>query len=348
MAGRNERTAYSFELPRDLIAQRPVPRRDESRLLVLARAGEGLEHRSFRDLPRLLGPNDLLVLNDTRVFPARVEVRRRSGGVVRGLLLEVPDRPTFRMMLEGGGRLAAGERLLAGAAGELVLTRPLGGGIWQVDAPEEEVRAELQRCGRAPLPPYIRRARGSDPRDSEDRERYQTVYARRVGAVAAPTAGLHFSQEVLDELRARGVQVATVTLHVGPGTFLPVRVLDLAEHRMLAERYEVPPATAEAAAAARARGGRVVAVGTTVVRALEAASCEGTLRAGAGETDLFIRPPFTFRAVGALLTNFHLPESTLLMLVAAFATRERVLAAYAEAVRRRYRFFSYGDAMFIS
>ncbi|MBI4880360.1 MAG: tRNA preQ1(34) S-adenosylmethionine ribosyltransferase-isomerase QueA [Planctomycetes bacterium] len=348
MAGTSERTAYSFELPRDLIAQRPAPRRDESRLLALARASEGLEHRLFRDLPRLLGPDDLLVLNDTRVFPARVEVRRASGGLVRGLLLDPPENPSLRMMLQGSGRLAAGERLRVGAAGELVLARSLGAGIWEVDASDPAVRAELAAAGRAPLPPYIRRARGSDPRDAEDRERYQTVYARSVGAVAAPTAGLHFSPEVLGEIRARGTRVATVTLHVGPGTFLPVRVLDLAEHRMLAERYEIPRETAEAAAAARARGGRVVAVGTTVVRALEAASRAGTLRAGAGETDIFIRPPFEFHAVDALLTNFHLPESTLLMLVAAFAGRERVLAAYGEAVRLRYRFFSYGDAMFIS
>lgn len=340
-------SAYTFELPADLIAQEPLGERDGSRLLALPRAAGPVAHAAFRDLPELLAPGDLLILNDTRVLPARVLLCRASGGKVRGLLLEVPHPPRFRLMLEGKGRLAEGASLaVAGGVGSIRLGRDAGGGVWEAEADGESCAA-LLASGRMPLPPYIKRERGGDARDAVDRERYQTVFARELGAVAAPTAGLHFTPELLSRLAARGVATAAVTLHVGLGTFLPVRVDALSQHAMHAEAFRVPEATVAAIRAARERGGRAVAVGTTVARALESAARGGELVAASGSTDLFIRPPFEFRAVDGLLTNFHLPGSTLLVLVAAFAGRERVLAAYREAVAQRYRFFSYGDAMLL-
>jgi S-adenosylmethionine:tRNA ribosyltransferase-isomerase len=335
-----------FELPEDLVAQVPVEPRDASRLLVLPRGGGCLRHLHFRDLPDLLAPGDLVVLNDSRVLPARLVGRKESGGRVEILLVEPlgdPRGPRWRAMGQASKPLRPGSRLDLGGLGAAV-ERLEGEGFREVRFDREAGALEeaLERVGRVPLPPYIRR----EPTD-EDRKRYQTVVAREAGSVAAPTAGLHFTPALLDRLAARGVERATVTLHVGPGTFLPVRADRLEDHRMHAERYRVPPETARAVAAARARGGRVVAVGTTVVRVLESAVAEGGIRPGAGRTDAFIRPGHRFRAVDALVTNFHLPRSTLLALSCAFGGTAPVLAAYRAAVEGRYRFFSYGDAMAI-
>lgn len=341
---------FDYELPGDLIAQVPQERRDASRLLVLDRTSGAIEHRIFSELPGLLDPGDLLVLNDARVIPARLFARKPTGGRVELLLVERIDeqerrfraligasrapKPGAILLAEGGLRIEVAAR-----SGDSYEVRLLGAG-----GSIEEI---LDAFGRMPLPPYVRR----DPDDGLeplDRERYQTVYARNPGAVAAPTAGLHFSEALLDRIRARGVRLATVTLHVGPGSFLPVRVERVEEHRMHGESYELPEETAEAIAETRGRGGRVVAVGTTVVRTLEACALPGGLvRSGTGRCDLFIYPGFRFQVVDALVTNFHLPRSTLLMLVCAFAGRERVLAAYREAIGRRYRFYSYGDAMLV-
>ncbi len=332
---------FRFDLPADLIASEPLPERSASRLLVLG-LEEGVADRRFADLERLLHPDDLLVLNDTRVILARLYGRKASGGRVELLVERVLDATQALVHLRASKSPAAGVRLSleGGAEAEVVgredalfRIRLLAAGAW----PEY-----LERHGHVPLPPYIDRA------DAPlDRERYQTVYARESGAVAAPTAGLHFDQALLNRLAARGVRTATITLHVGAGTFQPVRVDHIAEHRMHSERLQVTPGLCAAGTDTRARGGRVVAVGTTVVRALESAARDGTLHPFSGETDIFITPGYRFQVVDALLTNFHLPESTLIMLVSAFAGRERVLAAYRHAVAERYRFFSYGDAMFI-
>ncbi|MFH0946948.1 MAG: tRNA preQ1(34) S-adenosylmethionine ribosyltransferase-isomerase QueA, partial [Planctomycetota bacterium] len=324
------------------------PERTGSRLLRLDRATGEVVHDRFRSLPACLCAGDLLVLNDTGVLSARVELRRESGGVVRGLLLEPPGKTEFTMMLEGRGRVAAGDRLLFGAGLSLTLVESRGGGFWLVSVESVQHGEALLESGRMPLPPYIRRERGADPLDGEDRERYQTVFAAKPGAVAAPTAGLHFTQGLLRELQDRQVRIAHITLHVGPGTFLPVRSRDLRHHEMHAERFEIPLETARAIAEARQEGSRVIAVGTTVVRTLESAASPEGVRPGDGETSLFIRPPYGFRVVDGLLTNFHLPESTLLMLVAALAGKDQVLSAYREAVLEEYRFFSYGDAMLIT
>jgi S-adenosylmethionine:tRNA ribosyltransferase-isomerase len=305
-------------------------------------------HLSVRELPGLLQPGDLLVLNESRVVAVRLHAVRETGGRVRLLLLRNPAEGPVDARCKASGRLRAGEILeLVGGEGALrvaetgpgnrLLVEPARGGPW----------AELlRRSGRPPLPPYIKRPFDEDPNLPRDHERYQTVYARHPGSVAAPTAGLHLTEEGLEALREAGVSVARITLHVGPGTFTPVTAEILDEHEMEAERVVVPPETARAVEATRARGNRVVAVGTTVVRTLEAALASGTIRPFDGETSLFIRPPFTFQAVDALLTNFHLPGSTLLALVSAFAGLDRVLEAYREAIALGYRFYSYGDACF--
>jgi S-adenosylmethionine:tRNA ribosyltransferase-isomerase len=328
---------FDYPLPEELIAQEPLPERDGARLLVLPRRSGPLEHRRVRDLPDLLRRGDLLVVNDARVIPARLLGRKEgSGGKVELLLVEP---------LPGGDWLALGQAskpLREGArvevlstsieivavreGGELVVRLPMGGdALWSF----------LDRAGEIPLPPYIRR-----PPGELDRERYQTVFARERGAVAAPTAGLHFTPALIEALGARGIAVARITLHVGPGTFLPVRARRVEDHRMHSERYFVPEDTASAIA----RAERVVAVGTTALRTLEASGG----RPGPGATDLFVTPGYEFRVVDALFTNFHLPKSTLLMLVAAFSGLERIKAAYREAIAQRYRFFSYGDAMLIA
>jgi S-adenosylmethionine:tRNA ribosyltransferase-isomerase len=335
------RADFHFDLPDELIARHPASERSASRLLHLDGWTGAIVDRQFRDLPRLLSAGDLLVFNDTRVVPARLFGHKRDSGGKVEVMLE-------RLL---GGRLAivqlrASKPVRPGAvielAGDCLLTvEDRAEEFWRV-AFDLEAHEVFERYGEMPLPPYVKRA--AEP---ADRERYQTVYAREPGAVAAPTAGLHFDAGVLDACRAAGVQFARVTLHVGAGTFQPVRVDDLAEHRMHAEIFEVPQATVEAIAATRERRGRVVAVGTTAVRALESAAEAGEVRATTGETRLFITPGRTFRVVDRLITNFHLPESTLLMLVSAFATREHVLRAYAHAVEHAYRFFSYGDAMLV-
>jgi len=308
----------------------------------VGRDNGSVSHHTFTDLPGLLAPGDLLVLNDTRVVPARIgAVKPRTGGRVELLLLEPEGDGRWRVMVRGTVR--AGETLdLDGGLAAEVVAAPVDG-FAALAFGAADVDGHLERFGAVPLPPYIKRAA-----DARDRDDYQTVFARHPGSVAAPTSGLHFTAAVLKALAARGVATAWVTLHVGAGTFLPVRAERIEDHPMQAERYRIPEASVAEVAAARARGGRVIACGTTVTRALEAAAgADGLPVAGAGATDLFIRPGYGFRVVEGLITNFHLPRSTLLMLVAAFAGRERVLAAYAEAVARGYRFYSYGDAMLI-
>jgi len=340
---------FDYELPRHLIAQHPLPERDLSRLMVLHRASRRIEHRRFRDLPDYLQPGDLLVLNDTRVIPARLVGTRATGGRVELLLIR-PHGDAWRAMVKCRGRLVPGEQLsLEGGALACRFLERLPGGeaVVAFDLEPDALMAKLDQVGRAPLPPYIKRPKDHDPEAPADKERYQTVYARRPGAVAAPTAGLHFTERLLAALEAKGVERTTVTLHVGPGTFKPVRVERVEDHEMHAEWFEFPEAAARAIARARNRGGKIVAVGTTSTRVLEAAAREGHLSPRAGWTDLFIYPGFEFRLTDALVTNFHLPRSTLLMLVSAFAGREFILEAYEEAKRLGYRFYSYGDAMLI-
>ncbi len=351
---------FHYALPPGLIAQHPLPERDASRLLLLDRGTGAVAHRSFRDLPSLLRPGDLLVLNDTRVLPARLEGATPRGGRVEILLLEEAEGRAWWAWAKPGRRARVGAvfSLTGGLLAQVRERGPEGRILLEFDE-SLPVRESLERHGRMPLPPYIKRAApggrpasplaaGARDEDREDRERYQTVYAREDGAIAAPTAGLHFTEAMLEAVRARGVAVAFLTLHVGVGTFKPVRVAEVERHRMDPERFRIPEAMARAVKEARARGGRVVAVGTTTVRALESATDEGdTPRAGAGQAALFVTPGYRFRVVDALLTNFHLPCTTLLMLVSAFAGRERVLAAYREATAGGYRFYSYGDAMLI-
>ena len=336
---------FDYALPEELVAQVPAQPRDASRLMVLTPGG-GLRHAGFADLPGLLEPGDLLVFNDTRVIPARLLGRKESGGRVELLLCEplgggLPG--TWRAMGQASKPIRPGAVLSFDGLSARV-DEALGEGFYTVtlDRQGEELLSALSRAGTVPLPPYIRREA-----TALDAERYQTIWAREPGSAAAPTAGLHFTERLLGELDRRGIERAAVTLHVGPGTFLPVRGDDLDHHRMHAERYRVPPEAAAAFAACRARRGRVVAVGTTSLRTLESALERGALRAGEGRTELFVRPGHAFGAVDALLTNFHLPRSTLLLLACAFGGTERVLAAYREAVAHRYRFFSYGDAMLL-
>jgi len=330
---------FDFVLPAELIAQHPLPERAASRLLHCAL--DGTHDRWIADLPDLLAPGDLLVFNDTRVIKARLFGVKATGGRVEALVERVLDERRAWAQLRASHVPVAGARLLfADAVGATVGLRE--GGFFELsfDAPVLDV---LEQYGQLPLPPYITHAA-----EVEDETRYQTVFARVPGAVAAPTAGLHFDEALLARLAQRGVETGTVTLHVGAGTFQPVRVENLADHVMHAERFVVSEQLAEQCAATRRRGGRVVAVGTTVMRTLEAgADGAGGVRAGAGETRLFIAPGFRFQMVDRLVTNFHLPKSTLLVLVSAFAGRERMLAAYEHAIAERYRFFSYGDAMLI-
>jgi S-adenosylmethionine:tRNA ribosyltransferase-isomerase len=330
---------FDYELPAASIAQEAAPR-GESRLLALDRQVPE-RHARVGDLPRLLRPGDLLVLNDTRVIPARLFGRSAGGGRMEILLVERRTEREWDALVKPGRRARPGAviELDEGLAAEVTDKREDGRHLLRFTEP---VEPHLDRLGHIPLPPYIHR-----PDTPEDRERYQTVFAREPGAVAAPTAGLHFTQRLLEEIEAAGVEIARVTLHVGIGTFKPVAAERIEEHRMESERYEIGAEAAAAIGRARSAGRRIVAVGTTVVRTLEgaAAAGDGEVRAGRDATRLFITPGFHFQVVDALLTNFHLPRSTLLMLVSAFAGREPVLAAYAEAVREGYRFYSYGDAM---
>jgi S-adenosylmethionine:tRNA ribosyltransferase-isomerase len=335
---------FDYDLPPGRIATRPVEPRDSARLLVVRRGGGPFEDRVFRDLPDLLDPGDLLVVNDTRVIPARLVGRRvGTGGEVEVFLLREEEGRRWRALLGPARRMRPGVRIAFEAASCEVVAEHEGGERSVVFAGDEPVLSIAGRVGAVPLPPYMQREA-----DAADEDAYQTVFARVPGAVAAPTAGLHLTEALLARLAARGVGLATVTLHVGPGTFRPVTVDDVSQHRMDAEPYVVPAASASAIAATKAAGRRVVAVGTTSTRTLEAVSAEhGRVVAGAGLTDLFLRPGHSFRAIDALVTNFHLPRSTLLMLVSAFAGRERVLEAYAHAVASGYRFYSYGDAMLL-
>ena len=338
------RQDFHFELPPDLIAQHPPARRGDSRLLVLDGATGALDDRRFEELPHLLHPDDLLVFNDTRVIPARLHGRKTSGGRIELLVERLLDERRALVHLHASKAPKAGGVLLLDAGfTATVLARH--GELFEIRTESDQpLLALLEQHGQIPLPPYIAR----EPTE-RDRERYQTIYARQSGAVAAPTAGLHFDRALLDRIEALGVAQTFITLHVGAGTFQPLRVERLTEHHMHGERVEVGAEACEQIRAARERGGRVIAVGTTAVRALETVTDEaGIARPWCGETRIFIYPGYRFRCVDALLTNFHLPESTLLMLVAAFSGHTATLNAYRHAVERRYRFFSYGDAMFLN
>jgi S-adenosylmethionine:tRNA ribosyltransferase-isomerase len=333
---------FHYELPDELIAQHPAERRGASRMLCLDGPSGELTDRVFQDLPDLLRPGDLLVFNNTRVMAARLYGHKASGGKVELLVERLLSPSEALAHIKASKSPKTGSELLVEGARLTVVGRD--DGLFRLSLAEGSFIDLMDQHGHMPLPPYIRR-----PDSEDDEARYQTVYARTPGAVAAPTAGLHFDQDMLDRLTEMGVEQAFVTLHVGAGTFQPVRVDDISEHRMHAEWAEVPQAVVDQVAATRARGGRVVAVGTTSVRSLEsAAASSGQLQPFAGDTRLFITPGYRFRVVDALLTNFHLPESTLLMLVSAFAGYEPVMAAYRHAVEKRYRFFSYGDAMFLT
>jgi S-adenosylmethionine:tRNA ribosyltransferase-isomerase len=338
---------FDYELPPEAIAQEPLPERDASRLLVLDRQAGRLRHQRFRDLPELLAPGDLLVVNRSRVFPARLLGHRVGGGKAEILLLRRLDEGCWEALVRPGRRLRPGHQVQVGAELTVRIESEAFGaeGRRRVSllVPAEEEAARIDRTGHVPLPPYIRR----EDRPA-DRDRYQTVFARESGSVAAPTAGLHFTPDLLCRLEARGIQRAEVLLHVGPGTFRPVRAARVEDHRLEAEPYCIPAETAAALAATRRRGRRVVAVGTTTTRALEASAARhGEVVPETADADLVIVPGFRFRAVDAVVTNFHLPRSSLLLLVSAFAGREAVLAAYGDAIRAGYRFYSYGDAMLI-
>lgn len=346
---------FDYPLDSTLIAQHPSARRDQSRLLVLRRRDGRLIDQVFSELPQVLKAGDLLVLNDTAVIPARFLCRRAGGGRVDGLFLREMSQGHWEVMLRNAGRCRRGEKLAVESSQEAVveLGKRLGEGRYELTvSPSRPALDLLGEFGLPPLPPYIRRTAGEHA--AEDRQRYQTVYAARPGAVAAPTAGLHFTQELLDALAAKGIHTVPVTLHVGVGTFAPVKAEGPGGHRMHAEWYELPAATASAVQAARREGRRIVAVGTTSLRVLESAGgAAGELVPGSGWTELFLYPPAWFGVVDGLITNFHLPRTTLLMLVAAFCSPgdqnglETVRAAYAHASARRYRFYSYGDAMLI-
>ncbi len=333
---------FQYTLPEELIAQRPPARRRDSRLLVLDGRSGSIEDRQFSDITTLLRPGDLLVLNDTRVVPARLQGKKASGGALELLLERAVDERRFLAQVRASKSPKPGSGIQIGDVEVKVVARH--GDLFELElANGHTLDALMRRHGQIPLPPYIRR-----PADAADGERYQTVYAKQEGAVAAPTAGLHFDHALLDEIRSAGVDTGMISLHVGAGTFQPVRCERVEEHVMHQERVAVSEALCLQIEGARSRGGRVVAVGTTTVRALESASSSGETVPFVGETDLFLYPGRAFRCVDALLTNFHLPESTLLMLVCAFAGRNNVLRAYRHAVADRYRFFSYGDAMFVT
>jgi S-adenosylmethionine:tRNA ribosyltransferase-isomerase len=341
---------YDYELPKELIAQQPLANRSDARLMVVDRQEQSIEHAYIRDLPEILRAGDCLVLNDTRVVPARlVGHRERTGAKWTGLFLAADEHGAWQLLSKTRGHLEPGETILLDAPGtgdhrRLRMLAPLGEGAWAArPEPGGDPWEILNRVGRVPLPPYIR---GGEMND-DDAVQYQTVYADRPGSIAAPTAGLHFTPELMRKLSAAGIDSARVTLHVGIGTFRPIAVERLDEHTMHSEWCELSAETVEQIDATKRRGGRVVAVGTTSVRTLESAARDGVLKPLVGETRLFIKPSFTFRVVDALLTNFHLPRSTLLVLVRTFGGDALLRRAYEEAIREEYRFFSYGDAMLI-
>jgi S-adenosylmethionine:tRNA ribosyltransferase-isomerase len=335
---------FDYELPPELIAQHPAARRDASRVLILERDSGALGETTIAALAAQFRPGDLLVLNDTRVIPARLQGHKESGGAVEIFLVRrvAGADEVWNCLIKASKSPKSGCRVLL-KDGVVATVLDRAAGEWQVSfAGCQDFWGWLELAGSMPLPPYIKRAA-----EGEDLERYQTVFAREKGAVAAPTAGLHFTPALLEEIGSNGVQIASLTLHVGLGTFMPVRVEELSQHVMHREWYRIPVETAQAVRATRERGGRVIALGTTALRALEHAAATGDLQHGEREADIFILPGYRFRAVDALITNFHLPKSTLFMLVCAFAGKEQMLNAYREAVSRRFRFFSYGDAMFI-
>ena len=339
-----KKSDFYFDLPPELIAQTPIPERDHSRLLCLDRQTGALEHRHFYELPSLLRPGDCLVINDSRVLPARLLGRRSSGGAAELVLLRDLGDDCWECLCRPGKRLREGAEVLFGN-GELtaIVVEVLPGGNRKIRFHYEGIFLEvLDRLGKMPLPPYIKE-------ELQDRERYQTVYSRELGSAAAPTAGLHFTPELMDQIRANGVEICPITLHVGLGTFRPVKEDEIENHEMHSEFCIISEETAECVNRCRQNGGRIIAVGTTSCRTLESFADEnGMLQPCSGWTDIFIYPGYRFRCIDALITNFHLPESTLIMLVSALAGREPVLNAYRVAIENRYRFFSFGDAMFIS
>jgi S-adenosylmethionine:tRNA ribosyltransferase-isomerase len=338
-----KKSDFNYPLPEALIAQKPLAERDASRLLCMDRNAGRIADRQFIDFIDLIDERDLLIFNDTKVIPARLFGKKQSGGKVEILVERILDEHRAIAHVRSSKSAKAGTLIeLDGGYCCEVLGR--ADDLFQLEFKgEHSLLSILEQIGHIPLPPYITRED-----DESDLTRYQTVFAREAGAVAAPTAGLHFDQAMMENFKAKGVQIAFVTLHVGSGTFQPVRVEDLSEHLMHKEYYAVLPETVAAVHQAKARGGRVIAIGTTAVRALESASKSGQLEAGFGDTDLFITPGYQFKSVNAMLTNFHLPESTLLMLVSAFAGYEPIMNAYSHAIGQSYRFFSYGDAMFLS
>jgi S-adenosylmethionine:tRNA ribosyltransferase-isomerase len=343
-----------FELPQELIAQTPSAHREDSRLMHVRRDPAGgprdVAHRRFAELPGLLRPGDVLVFNDARVLPARFSVRKPTGGAMQGLFLDEPAAGVWHVLLRGASRLPTGTTLRFDSEPGLALTlgESLGGGEYRVTLSTAEPATEvLQRIGRMPLPPYIKRGGESDQRDALDRERYQTVFARAAGAVAAPTAALHFSEPLLEELDRRGIERVFVTLMVGMGTFKPITAESLEGHAMHSEAYSISPSAATALNAAKAEGRRIIAVGTTSARVLESQPADSPIQPRTAQTDIFIRPPYVWKHVQALITNFHLPRSTLIALLAAMVGLEEQRRLYRLAIAEKYRFFSYGDAMFI-
>lgn len=338
-------SSYDYSFPRELIAQHPLPRRDGSRLLVLDRQSGKIESRPFTDIVRFFCRGDVLVLNDSKVFPCRLVTERAGGGRQEIFLIRQKHGNIWEAIVNAGHKIKMGEHFDFEDMRVTVLTENGFGRDVRLEHNERDIFTVLQRVGHIPLPPYIRRAD-----TAKDRERYQTVFAKTVGSVAAPTAGLHFTSEILQRLKDRGVEIAFLTLHVGPGTFLPIRVPDIADHKMHTEEFVIDDVACRVIVRARQEGRRITAVGTTTTRALESLDQVLTCQDKAPQharTDLFIRPPFTFKVVNRLITNFHQPRSTLLMLVSVFAGRDKVLNAYTQAIQQRYRLFSYGDAMLI-
>ena len=342
---------YDYPLPREYIAQHPLPRRDASRLMILYRTSGRLEHRHFWNLPEYLREGDSLVLNNSRVLHARLVGERSTGGRVKLLLIEEVDTPAsgrWRVIFEARGIPREGEELgIEGGSLRGRLLSRISSRQWIIQLePRENIREVLERTGRMPLPPYIKRPLEKDPYLSQDRERYQSVIATQPGSIAAPTACLHFTKELLREISQKGVEIIFLTLHVGLGTFIPIKTHDITQHTMEREYYELGPEAVRRLNETKRRGGRIIAVGSTSLRVLETAA-KGELSPSSGWTNLFIYPPYEFKLVDALLTNFHLPRSTLLVLVSTFAGRERILKAYSVAKKEGYRFYSYGDAMLI-
>jgi S-adenosylmethionine:tRNA ribosyltransferase-isomerase len=345
---------FDFTLSPELIAQEPCVERDRSRLMVLDRQTGNLEHRHFMGITEYLIPGDMLVVNDTQVIPARLEGKKKSGGRVECLILNFTAQPVYETyttpcLLKAGGKIREGDQLYFGEGLTGEILSPSSNGTPRIRLYfEGRLDSALKKFGRVPLPPYIHRDADDPDLLKRDRDRYQTVYARNPGAVAAPTAGLHFSPDLIASLKDRGVGWVSLTLHVGYGTFAPVKTEKIDEHKIHSEPYQVSAQTARVIREQKERGGRIIAVGTTCVRVLEHQALKyGTVKAEKGDCDLFITPGFSFRMIDGLITNFHLPKTTLLMLVSAFAGKEKIQNAYREAIERKYRFYSYGDAMFI-